>query len=278
MLASCFSAAVNAVSGLEYEIHILENGSTDGTANVAETLASANPHTTVHYITMADKAGAWNDYVFRLAPNAYTHVFCDGDIVASAGSVSALHYALQKNRKAHGAAALPATGRSQREWAKLLLTNNYLSGNLYALSGRALEIFRDKKIYLPVGAKGEDGLISYILLTDFAGGTNDIHRENIVVVDDATFEFESLALNARDLWLFDRRLKRYSERHIQKQILYRILKHDGIEAMPKMISEIYTPENLAQQRPRKHPLYYFYDQNTLARLHENPTLAVSTAA
>ncbi|MBT8471024.1 MAG: glycosyltransferase family 2 protein, partial [Marinicaulis sp.] len=223
LLANCFNAAVNAAHGLDHEIHILENGSTDGTANVADTLASANPYTTVHHISMADKAGAWNDYVFRLAPTADTHVFCDGDIMASEGSIAALHGALQKNRTAYGAAALPASGRSQREWAKLLLTKNYLSGNLYALSNRALETFRDKEIYFPVGAKGEDGLISYILLTDFAGGTNDIHRENIVVVDDATFEFESLALNARDLWLFDRRLKRYSERHIQKQILYSIL-------------------------------------------------------
>ncbi len=254
-----------AAAGAPYQAHILVNGCTDDTLLVAKSLASADPQITVHELPVGDKANAWNDYVFRIAPDASAHIFLDGDIIPSVNAIAALDKSLHDNPCAYGAAALPVTGRSQRNWATRLYVNRYLSGNLYGLSAEALSTFRQHNLRLPFGAKGEDGLITYIFLTNFLGGKDDTHHDRIVTSDGATFEFESLRLNWRDAKTYHRRLLRYSERHFQKSILYGLLKKHGIKAMPDNVSELYTPERVAQLRPRPHPIDFIYDWSTLRR-------------
>ncbi|MBL4620262.1 MAG: glycosyltransferase family 2 protein [Marinicaulis sp.] len=255
-----------AAAGAPYHAHILINGCTDDTLLVAKSLASADPRITLHELPISDKANAWNEYVFRIAPDAHAHIFLDGDIIPSVNSIAALDQSLQDNPCAYGAAALPVTGRSQRKWAERLYVNQYLSGNLYALSADALSTFRQHNLRLPFGAKGEDGLITYIFLTNFLGGEDDSHHDRIVVSDGATFEFESLRLNWRDVKIYHRRLQRYSERHFQKSILYSLLKKHGLKAMPDNIGELYTLERITQLRPRPHPLDFIYDWSMLRKL------------
>lgn len=268
-LPRCIAALNAERDSATFDIHILVNGCSDDTALVAATLAAADPKISVHEMPVGDKAHAWNEYVHRLAGKAATHVFLDGDIRPSTGAIPALAGALRDAPLAYGAAALPASGRSRLYWAKQLLENNYLSGNLYALSQEALRRFHAEDIRLPFGAKGEDGIISYLLLTDFAGGENDRHKERIVMALDATFEFDPLTFNARDAAIYHRRLRRYSERHFQKSILYPQLKAHGISAMPDNIYSIYTKNALRRLRPRRHPVNYWFDAATLRRLRRN---------
>jgi len=266
LLPECVDALDSAAAGAPYAVHILVNGCTDHTGDVATSLAAADARLTVHTLPVADKANAWNDYVQRLAPKADAHVFIDGDVKPSKNAISELAATLAAHPRAYAAAALPATGRSRRQWTTNLYLDRHLSGNLYALSHEALHAFRTRDLHLPYGAKGEDGLIAYLLLTDLEGGEDDSHDERVVVSDRATFEFHSLLLNVHDLKTYHRRLKRYSERHFQKQALYPLLKRAGVQAMPESIYEIYTPEALARLKPRTHPLYYLYDRATLSRL------------
>lgn len=267
LLPYCVAALSAAGLAVAARIFILINGCTDGTAQVARTLATADPRIEVRELPVGDKASAWNDYVHRFAdPDTPCHVFLDGDVKPSAGAVAALEAALSGSPAAYGAAALPAAGRSRRGWAKQLLLNHYISGNLYALSGRAIAAFREASLHLPYGAKGEDGIITYLLLTDLKGGRDDTHRERIVVAEDATFEFESLRPRLDDARIYYRRLRRYSERHFQKQILYALLKEHGAGAMPQSIYDIYTPERLAALTPRRDPANYLIDRETLKRL------------
>ena len=266
LLPHSIGALDAAAAGIPYHTHILVNGCTDDTLLVAKSMASADPRITVHELPVGDKANAWNEYVFRIAPESSAHIFLDGDIIPSANAIAALGKSLHDHPDAYGAAALPITGRSQNRWAARLYANKYLSGNLYALSDKALAIFRQQDLRLPFGAKGEDGLITYIFLTDFQGGEDDSCQNRIVVSDEATFEFESLKLKWHDVKIYHRRLQRYSERHFQKNILYRILKKHGLKAMPDNVSELYTLDRIAQLRPRQHPLDYIYDRSTLIRL------------
>jgi len=266
LLHRCVGALDAAAAGGDYRAHIMVNGASDETLGVARTLAAADRRISAHYLPVADKANAWNDYVYRIAPDAETHIFIDSDARPSAGAFPALHQALQRSPRAYGAGALPATGRSRRAWAERLLLNSYLSGNLYALSKQALAAMRAKKIHLPIGAKGEDGLITYLLLTDLIGGRDDSHRDRIVIAEDATFEFDRLTANWRDVKTLHRRLLRYSERRLQKQILYSQLKQRGLAAMPGNIREIYSRENMRALRPRLDPLNYWYDRVMLKRL------------
>lgn len=266
LLPECIGALDRAAAGAQYAAHILVNGCTDHTGDVATSLAAADSRLTVHTLPVADKANAWNDYVYRLAPEASAHIFIDGDVKPSKNAISELAATLAANPRAYAAAALPATGRSRRQWTTRLYLDRHLSGNLYALSDEALQAFRKRDLHLPFGAKGEDGLIAYLLLTNLEGGEDDSHGERIAVADGATFEFQSLLLNTQDLRTYHRRLMRYSERHFQKQLLYPLLKRAGVQALPESVYEIYTPDALASLKPRTHPLHYWYDIATLKRL------------
>lgn len=269
-LPSCVGALDAAGLKADDHVHILVNGCTDDTARVARTLAKADNRITVHELPVGDKANAWNEYAHRLAdPAASAHIFLDGDVWPSTGAISEIERALQRSPDAYGAAALPASGRSRRGWAYRLLENHYLSGNLYALSARCLEKFRERNIRLPFGAKGEDGIITYLLLTDLEGGEDDRHQRRITVADKATFEFESLGPNPRDWETYKKRLSRYSARHFQKQILYRRLKANGARAMPETVDELYTPDVLKTLRPRLDPVNFWFDVSTLRRLREH---------
>lgn len=260
-------------------IHIMVNGCTDDTLFVARTLAAADPSLTIVESALADKAHAWNDYVLRVAPEADAHIFMDGDIRARPGALGALAHALADHPEARAAAAFPINGRSRKAWRRQLLEDRAVSGNLYALSQATIEKFRSADLRLPFGAKGEDGILSYLLLTDFNGGEDLSAPQSVVPALDALFEFDSLSPNLRDLRVYARRLKRYSERHYQKQILYdRYLKPRGAQAMPNTVFEIYTRENLARVRPRLHPVNLWFDLATREQLRRltPPTRASST--
>lgn len=266
LLPRCIAALDAAAAGSAYRAHIVVNGSKDDTGSIAQTFSSADERIQAHLLPVADKANAWNDYVYRIAGDEDTHIFLDGDIQPSAGAFKALAESLQQSPCAYGAAALPAAGRSQQQWAKTLLVNHYFSGNLYAFSGNALMEFRKRKIRLPFGAKGEDGLLTYLLLTDLKGGPDDSHKHRVAIAEDATFEFDSLRPRRSDVMLYHRRLIRYSERHAQKQILYALLKKHGISALPDVIYDIYTEENLKTVKPRTDPINFIYDLITIKKL------------
>lgn len=266
LLPHCLGAFSQAAEGGDYVAHIIENGSSDATAPVARTLAAADPRIKAHELALADKSNAWNHYVHNIAGDADMHVFLDGDVRPAAGAFSALARAFKDRPECYAAAALPASGRSRRRWATRLYTRNYLSGNLYALRGETIDLIRSRNIRLPVGAVGEDGIITYLMLTDLAGGRDDSHSERIAVADGAFFEFDSLQLNPRDLRIYHRRMRRYSRRYIQAEILYDMLKAGGVVAMPENIDEIYTTESLSGIKSRLNPLHFLTDREMLARL------------
>ncbi len=268
-LPGCLKALDAAAAGRAIPVHVMENGSNDATAALAHAAAKANPRIHVHELAVADKANAWNLYLHECAGEASMHVFLDGDVRPAAGAFPALAAAFEANPRALGAAALPAAGRSRREWSRRLFANHYLSGNLYALSGQCVESLRRENFRLPVGAVGEDGLLSYALLTDLKGGDDDAHRDRIAVAVGALFEFDSLGLSLRDLQLYFRRLERYSRRHVQNQILYPILKRDGLAALPEEITTIFTRNALPGVRPRTGPLDRWFDRRTLRAMRRN---------
>ena len=92
-------------------------------------------------------------------------------------------------------------------------------------------------------------MIAYLLLTNLKAGKDDSHKERIAIAEGAYFDFDSLAPNQRDLLIYHRRLRRYAQRHVQKSILYHLLKEHGLAGMPDEINKIYTAGNLAGVAP-----------------------------
>lgn len=265
-LPRTIAALEDAGAAADTVINMVEYGSADDTARVARTLAAADSRIRVHEIALGDKAHAWNDYVHRIAGDAEMHVFLDATAWPSKGALKALALALRSSSKAYAAAGIPTTGRSRKAWATRLFTEHYLSSPLYALRGATIDTFRTRDIRLPVGVIGEDGLLSYILVTDFQGGENDTRRVRIAIAGGAFFEFDSLELSARDIATYLQRLKRHSLRHFQNELLYALLKEKGLGAMPDRIDELYTPENIARLAARVDVENYFFDRMTLRGL------------
>lgn len=265
-LPRCIEALDGAAAGSDYVVHILENGSKDQTALMARAFSAADDRIHVHRLPIADKANAWNEYIHRIADPADIHIFIDADVVAWRGAFRAFALAFEASKNALGAAGLPTSGRSRRQWTARLFNDRCLSGNLYALSGKALDLMRAREIRMPIGLIGEDGLLSYLLRTDLKGGSEDTHRERIAIATGAFFEFESLGLNVRDLNVYRRRLRRYSLRYFQDEILYAILKGQGVGAMPEYIEDIFTADSVARLSPRRDFQNYFIDLQVLNEL------------
>ncbi|MEL7489838.1 MAG: glycosyltransferase [Pseudomonadota bacterium] len=266
LLPDCLNALDAAADGGDYVAHVIENGSHDDTAQVARAYASADKRIHVHELPVGDKANAWNDYVHRIAGEAEAHIFIDGDVRPMPRAFRGLAGALQENDEAYGAAALPATGRSRQAWAERLFDEHYISGNLYALSGDAINQFRTRPFHFPFGAVGEDGLLTYVLLTDLEGGTDDTHKNRIAVATDAFFEFDSLRLSPHDLKIYWNRLRRYSRRYIQNAIMYPMLKERGLAALPDKIDTIFTAEALSEIPPRTDFVNAIVDRRMLREL------------
>lgn len=267
LLPGVLGALDGAAAGHDFVAHVLENGSTDNTVRAALAIAAADPRIKVHQLAIGDKANAWNEYVHRIAPaDADMHVFLDGDVRPCKGAFASLAHALEGTPEALAAAALPGAGRSRRRWAANLFVNRWLSGNLYAISGQCLAGLRTMDFRMPIGAVGEDGILSYALVTDLEGGTDDSRRDRIAIAAGAMFEFDSLEPNARDLSTYMRRLRRYSRRHFQKTLLFKRLKQGGLKAMPECIADLYTEDALGALAPRLDPLNFLVDLETLRDL------------
>ncbi len=258
-LPRAIAALDAAAAGASYVVHILENGSTDGTALVARALAAADPRIMAHENAVADKTAAWNDYVHRIAPEAEMHVFLDADSRPAPGAFKALALAFEGSPKAFAAAGLPAAGSSRLKWAQHLYTEHYLSGDLYALRGAAVARLRERNLRLPMGAVGEDGILSYLLLTDLVGGEYDGWRERIAIASGAFFEFDPLPISLTGAAQWRRRKTRAARRRFQHELLFARLKRNGVRAMPEDIRELYTEEALAQLRPRLAPGHFVFD-------------------
>lgn len=262
-LPDAVAALYGAGAGETATIHIVEYGSHDDTARIARALALADSRIRVHEIALADKAHAWNEYVHRIADAADMHVFTDATARLAKGALKALELAIRSSSKAYAAAGIPTTGRSRKAWATRLFTEHYVSCPLYALRGTALDRFRAEDLRLPIGLIGDDGLISYILVTDFEGGENDSRRVRIAIAGGAFFDFDSLGLNTRDLAIYLQRLKRHSLRYFQNEMLYALLKERGLAAMPDRMDELYTAETVARLGPRAGVGNYLFDRMTL---------------
>jgi len=250
------------------QIHILENGSTDATLDVARSLRAVDPRISIHELPIADKTSAWNSYIHQHAPNVQSHIFIDGDVSPCKNAFIHLEQAFKNEPMAYAAAALPAAGRSQYDWAQRTLTERHINGNLYALSDKAIRHLRSADIRMPIGSVGEDGLLRYILATDLKGGDDDSYAHRIAVAPEAWFDFDSLMLNSDDINIYGKRLHRYSKRHFQNKILYPLLKRNGITAMPEFINKIYTKTTVNKLRPRLSPENFLIDTQTIKVLHE----------
>lgn len=222
-------------------ITVLENGSTDRTAQIVQQMAQDHPAISLCQIKLGDKANAWSVYTFNVSPkiNAEAHVFMDGDVVMRPGSLVALRAELANTPEALAVSCLPYGGRTADMWRARVLREHGLPGNFYALRDTTLVAMREGQWCLPVGYMGDDTFLQWILKRRLNPMAKP-DKTAIQPVADAGFDYESIpAKSVSGLWLLYRRQRAYAMRDIQSKLLSDHLKAASGNRPPRDIAELY---------------------------------------
>jgi glycosyltransferase involved in cell wall biosynthesis len=244
-------------------VHVVVNGSRDRTAAVARGVQGV----TVHEFEQGGKARSWNRFVFdTLDAFAAVNIFVDGDAIIAPGSIPALVAALQANRSANAAAALPLNGRQARVYRETTLRDRGLFGDLYAVRGAFLARMKAAAIRLPDDLIGDDGLIAALVKTDL-GAEAAWDAARVVPVAEAGFFMAQPAnpIDPRTWPMQYRRMINYSLRYFQNRIVSAIMQDQGPKALPRDLAALY-PTWLPLFMPRRSPRWWWFDRLALARM------------
>ncbi|WP_317055501.1 glycosyltransferase family 2 protein [Roseovarius rhodophyticola] len=239
-IAANIRAVQRAGLGPDDPVFVLINGSTDNTESIVNALAEDDPRIQPVVIALGDKANAWSFYVNHLAPeDCALHVFIDGDVQVSEGSIDEIHASLAVHPEALAASTLPQGGRTAKAWARRILFHHGMPGNFYALCGETLTRIKAQSINMPVGLIGDDPFLRWLLLSGLEpGATPDPGR--IRPVPEAFFSYQSIPVTSwsglRALWA---RQMRYQLRDLQMNLLREHLTTYGLSAMPRRIDSLY---------------------------------------
>ncbi len=241
-------------------VHVVVNGSTDRTADVARTFPVA-----VHDWPEGGKSRSWNRIVLDTPGlEAEAFIFVDGDALLLAGSVAELVGALCANPSVNAAGGLPANGRSMERYRAETIAQRGMFGDLYALSGDFVARLRASGIRLPQDLVGDDSLIGALAKTDL-GDETDWQDDRVLPCPTAGFLCEPVRLSPASLRLQYRRLINYSLRHFQNRIVSAIMRGPGPLALPQRMAELY-PDWLDRFTPRRDPQYWWFDRQALLRM------------
>ncbi|MFC4291027.1 glycosyltransferase family 2 protein [Sphingorhabdus arenilitoris] len=263
-IATCLNSL--PLGHADVDIHVVINGSTDDTAQIARSIAAATHNLTVHEYEQGGKSRSWNRFVFdELNGFSTYHIFVDGDAQLRPGSVEALCSALQNDPSANAASALPMNGRRAGYYADAMRRDHGLFGDLYALSGQFLSRMKAQNIRLPEDLIGDDGLIAAMAKTDL-GNEDNWRDDRIAVCDNAGFLCEPVSLLQINSWQMQyKRMINYSVRHFQNRMITDIMRGPGPAGLPPTLSSLY-PQQLPQYRPRARFPEFWFDRIALKRM------------
>ena len=183
-IAACLDSIFAADPERKFDIFVMANGCTDRTVEIVSKYRAHRRE--VHLIAMAlgDKCNAWNVFVHDVIPlhcaGREIYFFTDGDVRAVRGSFSAMAQALEKNPKAHAAAAVPVSGRNAARDRRELVEDHGLVANLYALRGQFVQRLQQTGLHLPLKLEGDDGLLGALIQWDLAPDRQGFDPERIV--------------------------------------------------------------------------------------------------
>ena len=249
--------------------YLIANGCSDNTAEVADEYARTAPWLKVVSLQIGDKSNAWNHFVHEIAPQADYYFFTDGDCQIDFGALQQLEQALDENDAVNAASGVPSlTNQSLRVFRNAIMKHGGLAGNLYALSGNFVSRLRELSVRLPRGLIGDDSLVGALALWNLDRSSGWDHSR-LKVVGSATFRYESIGQSSlSDPMFYIRRLKRYSLRHFQNQLIRNRLKPSGPPVLPEHIEKIYLEAKDEELIPRKSLNYYFADRWAVSVIRE----------
>lgn len=242
LIGGCLRSILEQSDLERVKVFVLINGCTDRTEQVVRGFAAENPAVIPVALPVGDKANAWNSFVHELAPEADFHVFIDGDMQIVPGSLAAVERCFALRPNALAVAAVPSSGRTVKAFRDMIVNERVLAGNFYALRGSFLRDARAKRVRLPFGMVGEDGLVGTLVRWNLDPlSTPDYER--IAPCAEAQWLFDSFSpLRPKHWRLYKNRMMRYAERRLQARMLYPRLWKLGLAGMPADVLTLYREE------------------------------------
>lgn len=262
-IARCLASLLPLADG--DRLHVIVNGSTDTTADIARAMAAGHGAVTVHDWAEGGKSRSWSRFVHEELDDVFpVHVFVDGDAEVVPGSLDALEAAVLADPFVNAAAGVPGNGRRAGAYRKSIAAEHGLFGDLYALSGTFLARMREGGIRLPDDCIGDDGLIGALAKIDL-GSLADWQEQRVATAAGARFLCDPVRLASPASWRLQyRRMIAYSQRHFQNRLITDILGSGGAAALPRRLSPLYA-DALGHWRPRSGVTGWF-DRLALDRL------------
>lgn len=250
----------------EIEFHILANGSTDRTVEIARQVAAGRANVQVHDLHPGGKSRTWNRFVFDIWNGRHdVIVFMDGDAEITAGSLDELALSLGRNPVANAASGMPRNGRKHLAYQEALRRERGLFGDLYALRGDFLRHMRRQEIRLPEDLIGDDGLLAALAATDLRDESN-WDRERVEPCEQAGFCCEPVDVMNPATWRMQyRRMINYSIRHFQNRIISEIMRTEGPKGLPAELRTLY-PNHLPGFSVRRSLGLAWFDLLALRRM------------
>lgn len=264
-IAACLASL--PLERTDIAFHVLVNGSTDRTADIARSVAASHPNLIVHALQPGGKARTWNRFVHDILadPLPPMLVFMDGDAQIAPGSFDALAQALVDLPRALAIAGMPLNGRGHLAYQEMLRREGGLFGDLYALRGDFVRLIREAGYRLPVDLVGDDGLVAAWAATDLWKDEN-WDRVRMGHADAAGFHCEPVSLlSPRSLKLQYKRMISYAVRHFQGRIVSHIMGETGPSGLPERLSSLYA-DWLPRLKPRSGPVNALFDRLALRRM------------
>lgn len=262
-IARCL--ATLPLSDAGFSIHVVVNGSRDGTAAIVAEIAARNCNLTLHDWAEPGKARSWNRIVLDTLPLGLNAVvLVDGDAEVAPGSIPALLAAFGMHPEANLASAPPLNGRRASYYRKLMAQSHGVFGDLYALRGTFVDAIRTSGIRLPVDLVGDDGLVGALAKTGL-GPLSQWQEERVRPVMEAGFSCEPFTpLDLRSWRMQHSRMINYAVRHFQDRMITHIMRSEGPSGLPERLASVYA-QHLPGFSPRK-GVWSWFDRRALARM------------
>lgn len=214
VLSKAIAAVLNAARGdVELSVDILVNGNRR-LADEAGRLIDLSPSNVsklsirVWFISLADKAHAWNQYLCDVWPGSDISFFIDGYVQIEPDALMRISDGLAAAPHALAASGIPTIGWS----AKTLQKNSGMHGNLYAIKGDVVTQLRTICFRLPLGLYRTDPVVGAVICFGLNPAKYNWDASRVLIQQDATWWFQPLRWwSVRDLRVHLKRMMRQAQ-------------------------------------------------------------------
>jgi len=197
-LSSSIEAALVASSRADTTIDVIVNGNrvlAEEAGSYVRSLHALGRASTIvraWYVAVADKAHAWNQYLYEILPESDIGYFIDGYVQVMPDALKMIWEGLAAAPRAIAASGVPTTGRSAKALRERLLREGGVHGNLYALRGTTMAQLKSLGFRLPLGIYRTDPLLIAVICFGLDPSRNEWDVSRILVHPQATWRFRPL--------------------------------------------------------------------------------------